>query len=63
MEGCTQVPVLVEELGGEAHDDVGCRALVIVAVALVNLSVGVAIDIHTLDRLSCLVIDLLIDEE
>ena len=63
MEGCTEVPVFVEELGSEAHDNVSCRFLVEVLVAFVNLAVGVAVNIETFDWLSCLIVNLLVNEE
>ena len=63
MECCTEVPVLIEELGCEAHDNVSCRLLVEVLVAFVNLAVGVAVNIETFDWFACLVVNLLVNEE
>ena len=63
MEGQAQVPTLVDELRGETHDDVGRRLLIVVAVLVVNLTVGVAVHIDTFQRLAVGVVHLLVDPE
>jgi hypothetical protein len=61
MEGCTEVPVLIDELGGETHDDIRSRALVAITVVIVNLAVTVTVNIYTLNRLAVLVVNLLVN--
>ena len=58
-----EVPVLVDELGGEAHENVGRGFLIDVAIIGVDVAVAVAIDEHVFDGVTVLVIDLLIDIE
>ena len=54
MEGCTEVPVLVDELGSETHDDIRSWALVAITVVIINCTISVAVNISTLDRLAVL---------
>ena len=58
MEGSTEVPVLIDELG-ETLDDIRSRALVAITVVIVNLAVTVTVNIYTLNRLAVLVVNLL----
>jgi hypothetical protein len=63
VEGSTEIPVLIEELGCETHVHWCCRTLVEVTVAGVNLTIAIAVNIHTLDRFAVLVVNLLVNEE
>ena len=59
MEGCTEIPVLIDELGGETHDDIRSRALVAITVVLINFAICVAVNIQTLNGLAVLIVNLL----
>jgi hypothetical protein len=63
VERSTEVPVLIDELCGQTHNHVGSRALVVVAVVVVDLSIGVAVYVETLDRFTVGIVNLLINEE
>ena len=63
MEGCTEVPVLVDELGGETHDDIRCRALVAITVTIINDSVSITVNIKSLNWFAILVVNLLVNIE
>ena|SRR5574344_1761644 len=63
MECCTEVPVLIEELGCEAHNNISSRLLIEVLVAFVYLTICVAVNIKAFDWLASLVVNLLVNEE
>ena len=58
-----QIPILIEEFSGKAHDDIGRGFLVEIAVTIVNTSVTVTVHIHTFNGFAILVIYLLIYKE
>ena len=47
MEGSTEVPVLIDELGGETHDYVRSWALVAITVVIINLAVTITVNIQS----------------
>ena len=59
MECCTEVPVLIDELGGETHDYVRSWVLVAIAVVIIDCTISVAVNIQTLDRFAVFIINLL----